>query len=138
MQKEKGNHIVYDYVIVGSRRFSKEANLIGQQIIKKGFKVKLISEPAPRIETDGVGVVRKLKVMYQRLHFEAIRSCRKGLVVCNFDGYIGLNTKAEMIFAYAYGVPILSIEEVNSNEEELKIMNVQRLELSKLDRKVDS
>ena len=63
MQKEKGNHIVYDYVIVGSRRFSKEANLVGQQIIKKGFKVKLISEPAPRIETDGVDVVRKLKVM---------------------------------------------------------------------------
>lgn len=124
--------MVYDYVIVGSRRFRKEANKIGQQIMEKGFQVKLISEPAPRIETDGVDVLKESKTKYQKQHFEAIRCCKRGVVLCNFNGYIGLNTKAEMIFAHAYGVPILSIENVNSDEEELKIMNIQRLNLPNL------
>jgi len=124
--------MIYDYVIVGSRRFRKEANKIGQQIMEKGFQVKLISEPAPRIETDGVDVLKESKTKYQKQHFEAIRCCKRGVVLCNFNGYIGLNTKAEMIFAHAYGVPILSIENVNSDEEELKIMNIQRLNLPNL------
>jgi len=124
--------MIYDYVIVGSRRFRKEANKIGQQIMEKGFQVKLISEPAPRIETDGVDILKVSKTKYQKQHFEAIRCCKRGVVLCNFNGYIGLNTKAEMIFAHAYGVPILSIENVNSDEEELKIMNIQRLNLPNL------
>lgn len=124
--------MIYDYVIVGSRRFRKEANKIGQQIMEKGCQVKLISEPAPRIETDGVDVLKESKTKYQKQHFEAIRCCKRGVVLCNFNGYIGLNSKAEMIFAHAYGVPILSIENVNSDEEELKIMNIQRLNLPNL------
>jgi len=132
MKKGSVNQMIYDYVIVGSRRFRKEANKIGQQIMEKGFQVKLISEPAPRIETDGVDVLKESKTKYQKQHFEAIRCCKRGVVLCNFNGYIGLNTKAEMIFAHAYGVPILSIENVNSDEEELKIMNIQRLNLPNL------
>jgi len=124
--------MIYDYVIVGSRKFRKEANKIGQQIMEKGFQVKLISEPAPRIETDGVDVLRESKTKYQKQHFEAIRCCKRGIVLCNFNGYIGLNTKAEMIFAHAYGVPILSIENVNCDEEELEIMKIQRLNLTNL------
>ena len=124
--------MIYDYVIVGSRKFREAANKIGQQIMEKGFKVKLISEPAPRIETDGADVLRKFKTKYQRQHFEAIRCCKRGIIICNFNSYIGLNTKAEMIFAHAYGIPIFSIENVNSAEEELKIMNIQRLDLTNL------
>lgn len=124
--------MIYDYVIVGSRKFKEEANKIGQKIMEKSFKVKLISEPAPRIETDGVDVLRRLKTKYQRQHFEAIRRCKRGIVLCNFNGYIGLNTKAEMIFAHAYGIPIFSLEDVNSDEEELEIMNIQRLNLTEL------
>jgi len=124
--------MIYDYVIVGSRKFREEANKIGQQIMEKGFKVKLISEPAPRIETDGADVLRKFKTQYQRQHFRAIRCCKRGIVLCNFNGYIGLNTKAEMIFAHAYNIPIFSLEDVNSDEEELEIMNIQRLNLTKL------
>jgi hypothetical protein len=124
--------MIYDYVIVGSRKFREEANKIGQQIMEIGFKVKLISEPAPRIETDGADVLRKFKTKYQRQHFEAIRCCKRGIVLCNFNGYIGLNTKAEMIFAHAYNIPIFSLEDVNSDEEELEIMNIQRLNLTKL------
>ena len=124
--------MIYDYVIIGSRKFKKEANKIGKQIMKKGFKVKLISEPAPRIDTEGVDLLRRLKTKYQRQHFEAIRCCKRGIVICNFNGHIGLNTKAEMIFAHAYGIPIFSIENVNSDEEELKIMNIQRLNLTSL------
>lgn len=131
-KKESVNQMIYDYVIVGSRKFRKEANRIGQQIIEKGFQVKLISELAPRIEADGVDVLRELKTKYQRQHFEAIRCCKRGIVICNFNGYIGLNTKAEMVFAHAYGIPIFSIENVNSDEEELKIMNIQRLNLTSL------
>ena len=132
MKKGSVNQMIYDYVIVGSRRFRKESNKIGQQIMEKGFQVKLISEPAPRIETDGVDVLKESKTKYQKQHFEAIKCCKRGVVICNFNGYIGLNTKAEMIFAHAYGVPILSIENVNSDEEELKIMNIQRLNLPNL------
>lgn len=124
--------MIYDYVIVGSRKFSTEANRIGQKIIEKGFQVKLISEPAPRIETDGVDVLRKMKTKYQKQHFEAIRFCRRGVILCNFNGYVGLNTKAEMIFAHAYDIPIFSIENVQSYEEELEIMNIQRFNLSNL------
>jgi hypothetical protein len=131
-EKRKVNQMIYDYVIVGSRKFRKEANRIGQQIIEKGFQVKLISEPAPRIEADGMDALRELKTKYQRQHFEAVRCCKRGIVICNFNGYIGLNTKAEMIFAHAYGIPIFSIENVNSDEEELKIMNIQRLNLTSL------
>ena len=100
--------------------------------MEKGFQVKLINEPAPRIETDGVDVLRQSKTKYQKQHFEAIRFCRRGIIICNFNGYIGLNTKAEMIFAHAYGIPIFSIENINSDEEELKIMNIKRLNLTKL------
>lgn len=124
--------MLYDYVIVGSRRFKTEANKIGRQIMEKGFKVKLISEPAPRIETDGLNILKKLKIKYQRQHFEAIRSCKRGVVLCNFDGYIGLNTKAELIFANAYGIPILSIEDVKSDKEELVIMDIKILNLDSL------
>ena len=124
--------MIYDYVIVGSRKFREEANKIGQQIMEKGFQVKLISEPAPRIETDGVDVLRESKTKYQKQHFEAIRCCKRGIILCNFNGYIGLNTKAEMIFAHAYSVPILSIENVNCDEEELEIMKIQRLNLTNL------
>jgi hypothetical protein len=123
------NQMLYDYVIVGSRRFKKEANMIGKQIMEKGFQVKLISEPAPRIETDGLDILKKLKIKYQKQHFEAIRNCKRGVVLCNFDGYIGLNTAAELIFANAYGIPILSIESVNSDKEELIIMNIKRFNL---------
>lgn len=126
------NPMIYDYVIVASRKFRKEANKIGQQIIEKGFQVKLISEPAPRIEVDGMDILRKLKTKYQRQHFDAIRDCKRGIVVCNFNGYIGLNTKAEMIFAHAYDIPIFSIENVKSDEEELEIMNIQRINLTNL------
>jgi len=124
--------MIYDYVIVGSRKFREEANKIGQQIMEKGFQVKLISEPAPRIETDGVDALRESKTKYQKQHFEAIRCCKRGIILCNFNGYIGLNTKAEMIFAHAYSVPILSIENVNCDEEELEIMKIQRLNLTNL------
>lgn len=120
--------MIYDYVILGSRRFSKRANKIGRQIMQKGFSVKLISDPAPRIETEGLEVVKRLKTAYQKQHFEAIRNCRRGVILCNFDGYIGLNTKAELIFAHAYDVPIFAVEPVNSNEEELKIMNIRKLD----------
>ena len=122
--------MIYDYVMVGSRKFRKRANKIGQKIMKKGFQVKLISEPAPRIDVDGVDVLRKLKTKYQREHFEAIRYCKRGIIVCNFNGYVGLNTKAEMIFSHAYDVPIFSVENVNSDEEELEIMQIRRLNLT--------
>ena len=122
--------MIYDYVIVGSRKFSTEANRIGQKIMEKGFQVKLISEPAPRIETNGVDVLRKIKTKYQRQHFEALRCCKRGVILCNVNGYVGLNTKAEMIFAHAYGIPIFSIENVKSDEEELEIMNIKRLNLT--------
>ena len=122
--------MIYDYVIVGSRKFMKEANEIGEQIVEKGFQVKLINEPAPRIETDGVDVLRKLKTVYQNQHFEAIRWCKHGVILCNFDGYIGLNTKAELIFANAYDVPIFSVEAVNSQEEEIRILNIERFNLA--------
>ena len=126
--------MIYDYVILGSRRFREKANMIGKQIIDKGFNVKLINESAPRIETEGLAVLRKLKTKYQKQHFEAIRECKRGVILCNFNGYIGLNTKAELIFANAYGIPVLSIEKVNSQEEEIIIMNIQRLDFSRLDR----
>jgi len=124
--------MIYDYVILGSRRYRDRANEIGQQIITKGFDVKLINESAPRIETDGVDVLRKLKTQYQNQHFEAIRWCKRGVILCNFDGYIGLNTKAELIFANAYDIPIFSVEAVNSQEEEIRILNVERINLSDL------
>ena len=111
--------MIYDYVILGSRRYRDRANEIGQQIITKGFDVKLINESAPRIETDGVDVLRKLKTQYQNQHFEAIRWCKRGVILCNFDGYIGLNT-------------IFSVEAVKSQEEEIRILNVERLNLSNL------
>ncbi len=50
------------------------------------------------------------------------------MILCNFNGYVGLNTKAELIFAHAYGVPIFAVEPVSSNEEELKIMNIHKLD----------
>ena len=124
--------MIYDYVILGSRRYRDRANEIGQRIITKGFDVKLINESAPRIETDGVDIVRELKTKYQKEHFEAIRYCKRGIILCNFNGYIGLNTKAEMIFAHAYDIPIFSIGNVNSDEEELEIMNIQRLNVTNL------
>ena len=46
--------------------------------------------------------------------------------------YIGLNTKAELIFANAYNIPIFAIENVESTEEEIRILNIQLLNLSKL------
>jgi hypothetical protein len=124
--------MVYDYVILGSRRFREEANKIGQQIMEKGFNVKLISESAPRIETNGVAVLRKLKTQYQKQHFEAIRWCKRGVILCNFKGYIGLNTKAELIYAHAFNKQLISIENVNSQEEELAIMNIQKLDFSRI------
>jgi hypothetical protein len=117
--------MIYDYVILGSRRFRDKANEIGQQMIDRGFDVKLINESAPRIETDGLEILRKLKTQYQRQHFEAIRRCKKGVILCNFNGYIGLNTKAELIFANAYNVAIFAIEPVNSQEEEIQILNIK-------------
>jgi hypothetical protein len=130
--KESVNQLIYDYVIVGSRKFRKRANKIGQKIKENGFQVKLISKPAPRIEVDGVDVLKKFKTKYQRQHFEAIRCCKRGIIICNFNDYIGLNTKAEMIFAHAYGIPIFSVENVISDEEELEIMNIKRLNLDDL------
>jgi len=124
--------MIYDYVILGSRRYRDKANEIGQRIMDNGFDVKLISESAPRIETDGMDVLRKLKTQYQKQHFEAIRWCNRGVILCNFEGYIGLNTKAELIFANAYDKPIFSIEAVSSQEEEIRILNIQKLNLSKL------
>jgi len=123
--------LIYDYVILGSRKYRDKANIVGQQIIEKGFKVKLINEAAPRIKSDGVAILKKLKTKYQREHFEAIRFCRKGVILCNFEGYIGLNTKAELIYANAYNIPIFSIEEVESDEEEIIILNIQKIDLSK-------
>jgi hypothetical protein len=124
--------MIYDYVILGSRKYRDRANEIGQQIISKGFNVKLINESAPRIETNGVHVLRKLKTQYQKQHFEAIRWCKSGVILCNFDCYLGLNTKAELIFANAYDKPIYAIEDVKSEEEEIRILNIERLYLSKL------
>ncbi len=124
--------MTYDYVILGSRRFRDKANVIGQQMISNGFDVKLISESAPRIETDGIEFLRELKTKYQKQHFEAIKRCKYGVILCNFDGYIGLNTKAELIFANAYNIPIFAIESVTSEEEELRILNIQLLDLSKI------
>jgi len=120
--------MVYDYVVLGSRRFLEEANEIGRQIMEKGFSVKLISDPAPRIESEGLEVVKKFKTAYQKQHFEAIKNCKRGVILCNFNGYIGLNTKAELIFGHAYGVPIFAVEPVNCNEEELKIMDIRKLD----------
>jgi len=120
--------VIYDYVVLGSRRFLEEANEIGRQVMEKGFSVKLISDPAPRIEAEGLEIVRRFKTAYQRQHFEAIRNCKLGVILCNLNGYVGLNTKAELIFAHAYGVPIFAVEPVNSNEEELKIMNIHKLD----------
>ena len=120
--------MIYDYVILSSRRFSKEANEIGRQIMQKGFTVKLIGDPAPRIETEGLEAVKRFKTAYQKQHFEVIRNCRLGVILCNFNRYVGLNTKAELIFSHAYGVPIFAVEPVNSNEEELKIMNIHKLD----------
>jgi hypothetical protein len=91
----------------------------------------LINESAPRIETDGVDVLRELKTKYQKQHFEAIRTCKQG-VLCNFNNYIGLNTKAELIFANAYNIPIFAIEPVESKEEEIRILNIQLLKLSEI------
>ena len=122
----------FDFVILGSRRFRNSANNIGKKIEKKGYKVKLINEAAPRIEEDGIDILRKMKTQYQREHFEAIRGCKKGVILCNFEGYIGLNTKAELIFANAYEIPIFSVEQVNSRIEELVIMNIKKLDLSKI------
>ncbi|MBT8171313.1 hypothetical protein KJN74_00380 [Candidatus Bathyarchaeota archaeon] len=126
--------MVFDFVILGSRRFRNKANNIGNQITKKGFDVKLINESAPRIENEGVDVLRKLKTKYQREHFEAIRWCKKGVVLCNFEGYIGLNTKAELIFANAYDIPIFALEPVNSDKEEIIILNIQKLNLLNISR----
>lgn len=124
--------MVYDYVILGSRRFRDRANDIGQRLIYSGFDVKLINESAPRIETDGIEILRVLKTKYQKQHFEAIRQCTRGVILCNFDGYIGLNTKAELIFANAYGIPIFAVEAVKSQEEEIRILNIQPLNLSRI------
>ena len=124
--------MIYDYVILGSRKYRDKANEIGQLIKAKGFHVKFINEAAPRIETDGIDVLRKLKTQYQRQHFEAIRNCKHGVILCNFDGYIGLNTKAELIIANAYEKPIFSFAAVESQEEEIRILNIQRLNLSEL------
>jgi hypothetical protein len=126
------NYVIYDYVILGSRRFRTKANEIGKRIISNGFDVKLINESAPRIETDGIEVLREFKTKYQKQHFEAIRLCKQGVILCNFDGYIGLNTKAELIFANAYNIPIFAIEPVKSQEEEIRILNIQLLNLSEI------
>ena len=122
----------FDFVILGSRRFRNVANNIGKQIEKKGYKVKFINESAPRIEEDGIAILRKIKTQYQKEHFEAIRGCKKGVILCNFEGYIGLNTKAELIFANAYEIPIFSVEQVNSSTEELIIMDIKKLDLLKI------
>ena len=127
--------MVYDYVILGSRRFRDKANEIGQQIVSIGFDVKFINESAPRIENDGIDVLRKLKTKYQKQHFDAIKHCKEGVILCNFNGYIGLNTKAELIFANAYSIPIFAVEPVCSEEEELRILNIQLLNLSKISKK---
>ena len=124
--------MVYDYVILGSRRFRDKATDIGQRLIYSNFDVKLINESAPRVETHGIDVLREIKTKYQKQHFDAIRRCRRGVILCNFDGYIGLNTKAELIFANAYGIPILAVEPVKSQEEEIRILNIQPLNLSKI------
>ncbi len=129
---KKVNYVIYDYVILGSRRFRDKANEIGQRIISNGFDVKLINESAPRIETDGIDVLRELKTKYQKQHFEAIRTCKQGVILCNFNNYIGLNTKAELIFANAYDIPIFAIEPVESQEEEIRILNIQLLKLSEI------
>lgn len=121
--------LVFDFVILGSRKYRIKANNIGNQIAKKGFNVKLINKSAPRIEKEGIDVLRRLKTKYQREHFEAIRWCKKGVILCNFEGYIGLNTKAELIFANAYDVPIFSVEPVKSDKEEIIILNIQKLNL---------
>ena len=122
--------LVFDFVILGSRRFKDRANEIGKKIIEKGYRVKLINEAAPRIKSQGIAVVKNLKTQYQREHFDAIRQCKNGVVLCNFGGYIGLNTKAELIFANAFEKPIFSIESVNSKEEELIIMNIKKFDLN--------
>jgi hypothetical protein len=128
--------MIYDYVILGSRRFRDKANEIGQKIRLKGFKVKLINESAPRIETNGIEILRKLKTQYQKQHFEAIKRCKKGVILCNFNGYIGLNTKAELILANAYNIPIFAIEPVKSQEEEIRILNIQLFNLSEISKKI--
>jgi hypothetical protein len=104
-------------------------------MISKGFDVKLINESAPRIETDGLEILRELKTQYQRQHFEAIRWCKKGVILCNFNGYIGLNTKAELILANAYNVPIFAIEPVNSHEEEIQILNIELFNFYEISKK---
>jgi hypothetical protein len=128
---KKVNYVIYDYVILGSRRFRDKANEIGQRIISTGFDVKLINESAPRIETDGIDVLRELKTKYQKQHL-AIRTCKQGVILCNFNNYIGLNTKAELIFANAYNIPRFAIEPVESQEEEIRILNIQLLKLSEM------
>lgn len=124
--------MIYDFVILGSRRFRDKANDIGKRIISRGFDVKLINESAPRIETDGVEILRELKTKYQKQHFEAIRKCNLGVLLCNFNGYIGLNTKAELIFANAYNKPIFSVEPVKSQEEEIQILKIQLIDFAKI------
>ena len=127
--QKKVNYVIYDYVILGSRRFRNKANEIGQRIISNGFDVKLINESAPRIETNGIDVLKELKTKYQKQHFDAIRQCKHGVILCNFDGYIGLNTKAELIYANAYNIPIFAVEPVKSQEEEIRILNIQQFNL---------
>ena len=127
--------MIYDYVILGSRRFRDKANEIGQRMRSKGFEVKLINESAPRIETDGVKILRELKTQYQKQHFEAIRRCKRGVILCNFNGYVGLNTKVELILANAYNIPIFAIEPVRSQEEEIRILNIQSFNLSEISKK---
>ena len=122
--------MVYDYVILGSRRYRDKANEIGKRIINIGFCVKLINESAPRIESDGIDILKELKTKYQKQHFDAIRQCKHGVILCNFDGYIGLNTKAELIYANAYNIPIFAVEPVKSQEEEIRILNIQQFNLS--------
>ncbi|TRO42900.1 hypothetical protein E2P30_03085 [Candidatus Bathyarchaeota archaeon] len=127
--------MIYDYVILGSRRFKEKANKIGNNLINQGFAVKLIGGSVPRIETDGKEVLKKFKTQYQKEHFEAIRLCKKGVILCNFNGYIGLNTKAELILANAYNVPIFAIEPLNSQEEEIQILNVHFFDFLDINKK---
>ena len=81
------------------------------------------------IESDGIEILKELKTKYQKQHFDAIRQCKHGVILCNFDGYIGLNTKAELIYANAYNIPIFAVEPVKSQEEEIRILNIQQFNL---------
>lgn len=53
---------------------------------------------------------KNLKAKNMSNHFEEIENC-DAIFVCNFNGYIGMNTFAEIMFAWYHGCYIFLLEE---------------------------